>query len=133
MKEIARFTANYSSYQFVATVFLKVTGIIIDITGPDNHLGGVGIGIPYIRKNGEESANFHCFSLPSHRDGELAGTIARKIAKITRFPTLVIVGVHIPNLLRHQLSEIIQFFEEWAGKIGQQLVSDTSLSLDKPE
>ncbi|UCE12930.1 MAG: PilZ domain-containing protein [Candidatus Heimdallarchaeota archaeon] len=133
MKEIASFTTNYSSYQIEATVFFKETGIIIDITGPYNHLGGVGIGIPYLRKNGEESANFHCFSLPSHRDGELAGTIARKIAKTTRFPTLVILGVHFPNIQKHQLNEIIKFFEEWAENIGHRLVNEISLSLNKPE
>lgn len=131
MREITHFKTEYSSYQFIASVFFKGGGLIIDITGPNDHLGGVGIGVPYIRKKGEESANYHCFSFPSHRDGELAGSIARNIAKITRYYTVVIFGIHFPELSKHKLNEIIQFFKEWSIEIGKQLVTEISLNLNK--
>lgn len=118
-----RLETEYSSYQLIASVFIKKQGLIIDITGPDDHLGGVGIGIPYIRKNGDESANFHCISFPSHRDGELAGIIARGIAKITRCHTVVLLGIHFPELSKPQLDELIHFFEEWAINLGQQTLA----------
>lgn len=126
MKEIASYKTKYSSQQFIATVFFKENGLIIDITGPNDHLGGIGIGVPYIRKNGEKSANYHCISLPAHRDGELAAYIARNIAKITRFHTVVVLGLHFPKLTKTQLNGIIRFFEEWATEIGEQIVTEIS-------
>jgi hypothetical protein len=64
LKKILRLETEYSSYQLITSVFIKKQGLIIDITGPDDHLGGVGIGIPYIRKNGvwvELGLVFHIF------------------------------------------------------------------------
>ena len=84
VKKIAFFEREFSSQKISITVFYKKNGLIMDICGPNDHLGGIGIGIPYIRKNGDESANFHCISIPSHRDSELAGSFARIISKITR-------------------------------------------------
>jgi hypothetical protein len=114
---------EYSSYQLKASVFIKKGGLIIDITGPNDHLGGVGIGIPYIRRNGDESANFHCISLPDHRDGELAGILAQAIAKITRHYTVVLLGIHFPELSKPQLDDLIHFFKEWAIYLGQQILT----------
>ncbi len=132
MKELACFKTEFSSHQFIATVFLKEKGLIIDIAGPNDHLGGVGIGMPYVRKNGEESANYHCISFPAHRDGELAGSIAQIISKITRFHTVVIFGIHFPKLTKSHLREIISFLERWSVDIGQQIVTEISSNSNKP-
>ncbi|MFX0050631.1 MAG: hypothetical protein ACFFAJ_04780 [Candidatus Hodarchaeota archaeon] len=126
MKELIVEKTEYSSYQLIASVFMKKEGLIIDITGPNDHLGGVGIGIPYIRKNGDESANFHCISFPSHRDGELAGILAQAIAKITRHHTVVLLGIHFPELSKSQLDDLIHFFREWAIYLGQQTLAKLS-------
>ncbi|MFX0207974.1 MAG: hypothetical protein ACFFDT_18455 [Candidatus Hodarchaeota archaeon] len=123
MKELITFETEYSSYKLKASVFIKKEGLIIDITGPNDHLGGVGIGLPYLRGNGEESANFHCISFPSHRDGELAAIIARVIAKITRYHTVVLLGIHFPELSKSQLDEVIHFFKEWAIYLGQKTLT----------
>jgi hypothetical protein len=132
MKEPLCFKTEYSSHQFIATAFFKDQGLVVDITGPDDHLGGVGIGVPYLRKNGEESANYHCISFPFHRDGELAGNIARNIAKITRYNTVVTLGIHFQNLTKQQLKGIILFLEEWALDLGYQIVTVISSNSDKP-
>jgi hypothetical protein len=124
LKEIAKFSTQYLSHQLIATVFFKKGGLIVDISGPNDHLGGIGIGIPYLRKNGEESANFHCMSFPSHRDGELAASMARIIAKITRRYTVVIFGIHIPAITQVQLSEITHKLEDWVTDWSQQLPSE---------
>ena len=131
MKKLGCYKTEISSQQFIATVFLKENGLIIDIKGPNDHLGGVGIGIPYIRKNGEESANYHCISLPAHRDGELAGRIAQIIAKITRYYTLVVLGIHIPNITKAYLKELISVLEEWSADLGKKIVTEISLNLNK--
>lgn len=126
MKEIASFKTEYSSFEFRASIFQKDNGLVIDIIGPNEHLGGIGIGIPYSRKNNSLSANYTCFSLPSHRDGELAGKIARIIAKVTRLPTVVLLGVHFPNLTKERLESITNFFENWADDLGNKLQSKLS-------
>lgn len=124
LKEIAKFSTEYLSHQLVATVFFKGGSLIVDISGPNDHLGGIGIGIPYLRKNGEGSANFHCVSFPSHRDGELAASMARIIAKITRCYTVVIFGIHIPDLTKAQLKRITQNLEDWVTNWSHHLPSE---------
>ena len=132
MKEIACYEIELSSHKFLATAFLKNDGLILDISGPNDHLGGIGIGIPYIRKTGEETANYHCISLPAHRDGELAGKIAQIISKTTRFHTVVLLGTHFPRLTKAKLRELINFLEGWAVDIGRQIVTDISSNSNKP-
>jgi hypothetical protein len=132
LREIISIKNEFSSLQFVATVFIKKKGLIIDIAGPNEHLGGIGVGIPYIRKNGEESANYHCISIPSHRDGELAGRIARNISKVTRCHTVVIVGINLPDITKNQLNELIRFFEKWSISIGKKIVNQLSSNSNKP-
>ena len=124
MKEIAKFSTQCLTYQFLATVFFKGGGLIVDITGPNDHLGGIGIGVPYLRKNGDKSANFHCISFPSHRDGELAASIARIIAKITCCYTVVIFGIHIPAITKAQINEITHKLENWVTDWSRQLPSE---------
>ena len=85
------------------------------------------MGVPYIRHNGTESANFNCFSFPSHRDGELAGKIAQIVAKHTRRHTLVILGLTIPQLTLSKLLDLTRFFEEWARDFSQELVVNESV------
>ncbi len=131
LKEITKFSTQYLSYQIVATVFFKEGGLIIDISGPADHLGGIGIGIPYMRKNGKKSANFHCISFPSHRDGELAGNIARIVAKITRFYTVVILGIHLPKITKIQLDALIHTLEEWTTEWSHQLINEIFSGLEK--
>ncbi|MHA2226076.1 MAG: prenylated flavin chaperone LpdD [Candidatus Hodarchaeales archaeon] len=131
MKKIAFFEREFSLQKISITVFYKKDGLILDICGPNDHLGGVGIGIPYIRKNGDESASFHCISIPSHRDSELAGSIARIISKITRFPAVTILGVHFPGISQSQISELTSFFETWVFDIGKRLVMELSSDSDK--
>ncbi len=126
MDKIASFNTEFSSIKFSASIFQKENGLIIDIVGPNEHLGGIGIGIPYSRKNNSLSANYSCFSFPSHRDGELAGKIAQIIAKLTRFPTVVLLGLHIPDLTRETLESLTRFFENWAKDLGNQLQSKLS-------
>ncbi|MFX1504925.1 MAG: hypothetical protein ACFFDC_02315 [Promethearchaeota archaeon] len=133
MKKIGSYRTEFLSHQFVATVFLKENGLIIDIKGPNDHLGGVGIGVPYLRKNREESANYHCISFPAHRDGELGGRIAQIISKITRYYTVVIIGIHIQDITKAHLKELIRFFEEWSANLGRKIVTEISLHSNKPK
>ncbi|MFW9777355.1 MAG: hypothetical protein ACFFE8_00795 [Candidatus Heimdallarchaeota archaeon] len=132
MQVLARFRSEFSSHEFSATVYTKgrlsaKQGLIINITSPNDHLGGLGIGVPYIRSNGKKSANYSSFSFPSHRDGELAGRIAQIVAKYTRRHTLVILGMTLPQLTPSRLHDLTRFFEDWFRDICQKLVNEAFL------
>ncbi|MFW9854004.1 MAG: hypothetical protein ACFFFG_03060 [Candidatus Thorarchaeota archaeon] len=138
MQELVKFHKEFSSYEFTTTVYTKgrfsaKQGLIINITSPNDHLGGLGIGVPYIRSNGNESANCSSFSFPSHRDGELAGKIAQIVAKYTRRYTLVILGMTLPQLSVSRLHDLTRFFEDWFRDICQKLVNGAFLRSDTGE
>jgi len=131
MEKIAQFANTFDSYQLSVDVYSKYNGLIIDVISPNEHLGGIGVGIPYLRYNREKSANFHSISIPAHRDAELAGRLARIISKHIEVPTIVFLGIHIPHISHNQIQKLIVFFEEWFKEIGEELVKDSSLSLNK--
>ena len=113
MKKHAAFSREYNDHLFLATVYMKDEGLIVDIEGPNDHMGGIGVGVPYIRKDGSTSANSHVISMPEHRDGEVAGSLAQKIAKITQRNTLLILGIHLDSPTKQDLVNLIHFLESW--------------------
>ena len=130
MDMIAKYETQFGKLNFITEVYLKNDGLIINIIAPNEHLGGIGIGIPYSRKDGSGSANFHCISFPGHRDAELAGGLAQILSKITRMKTIVILGVHIPNISKPEIKELILFLENWFSEIGTNLLDLSSLNSD---
>jgi hypothetical protein len=126
MEFIARYESQFSSYVMSAIVYSKNNGLIIDVVTPDEHLGGIGVGIPYNRTNGENSANSHAISIPGHRDAELASKLAQIVAKHTELNIVVILGVHIPNITSSLLIELQEFFENWFTEIGIKLAKISS-------
>ena len=130
MDKITSYKSQFGKFDFIAEIYLKQDGLIIDIIAPNEHLGGIGIGIPYFRKNGTESANFHCISFPGHRDAELAGGLAQIVSKITRMKTIVILGIHISNISKSQITELTLFLKKWFSEIGINLLSLSSLNSD---
>ena len=123
MDKIASFETEFLSFPLKADFFLKGEGIIVEIIGPNDHIGGIGVGFPYIRKNGDPSANSSCISIPSHRDVDLAGVIARKVARTTRKESIAILGMHFPDISPSQIEEFSQFLEQWITEISEDINS----------
>ncbi|NHJ02019.1 MAG: hypothetical protein EAX86_07720 [Candidatus Heimdallarchaeota archaeon] len=121
MKKIATFESEYLRFKIKGIFYLKGDGLVVEIIGPNDHLGGIGVGFPYTRRNGDNSANCNSFSVPSHRDGELAGLIARLIAKNTRKNTIVLLGIHFPHISRSAINDFIKFIEDWISNISRQI------------
>ena len=121
MKKIAKFQSQFSSYTITAIVYSKKNGLIIDVIAPNEHLGGIGVGIPYYKKNGKKTANSHAISIPKHRDAELASKLAQIIAKYTEMNTIVILGIHLPDISATVINELSKFFETWFTEIGAKL------------
>ena len=130
MEMIAKYENQFGEHNFTVEVFLKNDGLVINIIAPNEHLGGIGIGLPYSRKDGGESANFHCISFPGHRDAELAGVLAQILSKITRMKTIIILGVHFPNISKQEIKELILFLKNWFSEIGTNLSDLSSLNSD---
>ena len=130
MDKLAQYRSQFGTINIVVTVYLKQNGLIIDVITPNEHLGGIGVGIPYSRTNGTTSANFHCLSFPGHRDAELAGNLAQIISKITKMKTVVILGIHIPDITKSQVKDINFFFKKWFNDIGTKLLKLSSLNSD---
>ena len=132
MEKIAQFENVFDSFRIFVEIYSKSNGLIIDVITPNEHLGGIGVGLPYIRNNGEKSDNFHCVSIPTHRDAELAGKLAQIISKNTEVPVLVILGIHIPDITYNQIQKLSRFFEQWFTEISLKLAKNSSLNLNKP-
>jgi hypothetical protein len=131
MIELTQYRSQFEKIEIIVKVYLKQDGFIIDIIAPNEHLGGLGVGVPYTRTNGSQSANFHCLSFPGHRDAELAGILAQKIAKITKMKTIVILVLNIPNITKSQIDDLSQFFIKWFTRIGEELLNFSSLNSHK--
>lgn len=127
MRKITDFKANFDEYQFQVDVYTKKNGLIIEIISPNDHLGGIGIGIPYSRSDGSKSSNHHSISIPAHRDAELAGKLAQIVAKIIQKPVVVILGIHITKITSSQIRNLFSFFEKWFKEISETISSDFSL------
>ena len=126
MEKIAQYNSQFATYTMSAIVYSKKNGLIIDVVAPNEHLGGIGVGIPYRKKNGKITANSHAISIPAHRDAELAGKLAQIVAKHTEMNIIVIMGIHIPNLTHLLLKELYEFFETWFTEIGIKLAKISS-------
>ncbi|MCK4847739.1 MAG: hypothetical protein KAT16_01805 [Candidatus Heimdallarchaeota archaeon] len=126
MEKIATYKSQFSTYTISANVYSKNNGLIIDVVAPNEHLGGIGVGIPYCRKNGKKTANSHAISIPEHRDAELASKLAQIVAKHTEMNIIVILGIHIPNITNTLLKELYEFFETWFTKISIKLAKLSS-------
>jgi len=121
LKETANYVSHFQGLTFRVIVFRKRESFILEVIGPGDHMGGIGIGIPYMKETSKLTANCHSISFPKHRDGELAAEIARIVAKITQRKVLVILGVHIPNLTEPILQDLKSFFKKWITEIAKEL------------
>ena len=130
MDKLTQYRSQFGTIDIVVPVYVKQDGLIIDVIAPNEHLGGIGVGLPYSRANGAHSANFHCLSFPGHRDAELAGILAQIISKITKMKTVVIFGIHIPNITKSQIIDLTLFFKKWFTDIGTKLLNLSSLNSD---
>lgn len=85
-------------------------GLIITILGGEKpHVGAVAIGVPRpsLKDPSKLSATSSVFTLPSHKDDEIAKPIAERIAKKMNQTTVVVAGVHIENASKLEIRELL--------------------------
>lgn len=112
MKQIYRVKGKFLNEEIEVIFSSKGIGLLVEIIGPNDHLGGAGLGTPYTRRNGKPSASSNSWSLYKHRDGDSAAELARIIAKITRIPTLVFMGLTFKDAKKEEIEDFRKFINE---------------------
>lgn len=77
--------------------------LIITITGGREHAGAIGIGL-FIN----DKATSSVITLPNHKEDAIAKQAAEEIAKELRTNAVVIAGVHLDNITREEIDEVIE-------------------------
>ena len=78
--------------------------LIICIGNQNAHLGAVAIG-EYDHK--EQRASSSVITRLGHRDDEIAKREAHLVAKHTKKPVCVISGIHLDNITKEEIDEIL--------------------------
>ncbi|MDO9516504.1 MAG: hypothetical protein Q7J10_00480 [Methanosarcinaceae archaeon] len=77
---------------------------VITLTGGEEHVGAIAVGV-FDEKSGSASASV--ITLPGHRDDVIALESARRISEVTKAATVFIVGIHLDNITKDEIDEII--------------------------
>ena len=72
--------------------------------GEKPHVGGVALAVPRPSLSGEGwSSDLYLTPVPQHKDVELAGPLAEKLARLLRQPVVITAGVHSNSLTTDEL------------------------------
>lgn len=78
--------------------------LIVCICNQNAHLGAVAMG-EYDHK--EDRASSSVITRLGHRDDEIAKKAAHSVAKHTKKPVCVITGIHVNNITKEEIDEIL--------------------------
>lgn len=80
----------------------------VKLTGGASHVGAVAVGI-FDRVSGRASASV--ITVPGHREEELALLGARKLSEASRSATVFIAGIHVDDITKREIEEIVSVSE----------------------
>ncbi len=92
--------------------------IIIQLYNNNAHLGTVAMG-EYDHE--EARASVSVITRPGHRDNVIAQKIALMVSKQIKGPTCVIAGIHIDNITKDEIDQIIKRVDLLTVKLCKQL------------
>jgi gallate decarboxylase subunit D len=75
--------------------------LLVTLVGGEAHVGAVALG----GRNKRSYASV--LTVPDHRDDVIAKEAALRISKELNCSCVVIVGIHVSNASKHQVSEIV--------------------------
>jgi len=85
---------------------------LLTLTGGKEHAGAVAVGL-FDEKSGRASSSV--FTLPGHREEQLALDSARRISRATGKTSVVVAGIHVDNISLEEIKEIVSAAEEMVG------------------
>lgn len=104
---------NAGRMELVLERIMVGNDFIITLTGGNEHVGAAAVGM-YDKKSGRASASV--ISLPGHRDDGIALDCARCISAITMTATVFIVGIHLDDITKNEICEIIAASKQMTNK-----------------
>lgn len=88
--------------------------------GEKPHVGGTVLAVPRISLSGHGwSADLYSLPVPSHKDVEVAGPLAKELARITRCPVVLTAGIHSENITQEEIDIIAKNCSLLAQKVKQ--------------
>ena len=95
--------------------------LLVLITGGNKpHLGAVAFGINALDGSATDDKNiddFYKLCLPTHRDDFLSDKIAPELSKKLKRNVAVLSGVHVDNIKKEEIEEIVGLVPEFINKI----------------
>ncbi|WP_406660007.1 hypothetical protein V7O66_09155 [Methanolobus sp. ZRKC3] len=88
--------------------------IVVTLTGGDEHVGAVATG-SFDKKSGRSYASV--LSLPGHREDEIALNGAKMFSAASRSTTVFIVGIHLDNITKKEIMDIVKVSKEMVGEL----------------
>ncbi|MHA1906536.1 MAG: prenylated flavin chaperone LpdD [Candidatus Thorarchaeota archaeon] len=86
--------------------------------GDEHHIGGVALAYPtQSHYRDATTVSVNTITAPGHKDYVLANTAAETICKELNVPTVVIVGIHVDNATKDQISAIVKEVESMVNEM----------------
>ena len=79
--------------------------LLVCLYNQNSHLGAVAVA-EYDHQAGRASSSV--ITLRGHRDDEIAKKEAHNIARLTREKVCVIVGIHLDNISKQEIAEVME-------------------------
>jgi len=96
-------------------VFLEAAltpdGVSVNLFGGERpHIGAVALCFPWplACNPAKTDITSAVLPVPGHKDGELAGELAKKIARACRLPVAMVAGLHIDHALPHEIERLVE-------------------------
>jgi|SRR5690554_5060474 len=107
-------------YEIAGYATLSCGSIVVQIYGGERpHLGAIAMAYA--------GGQIACTEIPKHKEGELAATMAKRVARETGTNVAVTVGIHIDNASRQE----IELLCENAYSVCQLLIDQITANRDK--
>jgi hypothetical protein len=116
------FAEGTGRHRLWGTVFVSRDGLAVNLVGGERpHIGVVAISIPHPSPANprKRSATTSVFTVPGHREDELARPVAAGLAQALQRTTVVVAGVHIHRARR---ADIVKVFEN-AGRAVEVIIA----------
>lgn len=108
-KEVVRLCVGRGKFKVKLVAIFTQQGNIVNLIGGErSHIGAVAVAIPYPSSKalGKISATPSVFTLVGHKDNEIAGPSAHKLACETNRVAVVVVGIHIEQATKKDIKRL---------------------------
>jgi hypothetical protein len=105
------FAEGTGRHRLWGTAFISRGGLPVNLVGGERpHIGAVAISIPRPRPANprKRTATTSVFTVPGHREDELARPVAAGLAQALWRTTVVVAGVHIHRARRADIAKVFE-------------------------